>query len=483
MNIQTLILSFCLASMSWIIGIILGILFWYLGIWIVILCILIIFFWRVPSFWATLICIACVTWWWMWSSSRLSLFDEQKNILWEHVGWDGFTHTITGTAVTLLSANDYNNQYKVVVSDIDWSAYPITLSLTLPTNITLSTGDIFTSVGKFRFPEDTGKYAGEKMLWYRGMVANFQSFQNKKTPSLNPSMVTKIQHWFDTRLRQIFPDPGYAVLSGILLGKRSAFDTELNNNLKASGLMHIMVVSGGNIMMLIIFLSLFLRSFPLWVRIGIIAFTIFGFCLIVWGEMSVWRAALMGVIWYTASLWGYRFPGLILPIIVAVLISFWNPLALIYDIGLQLSFFSVVCIIVWGKSLSRKLSFLGGFFAEAAALTLAATLGTLPLTIFYFGTFSLISPIANIFAAPAIPVLMYGGIGTLLASPISPSLAHWIGYIPWTATNYLIHIIHFFGNQKWSLITVDISTFSSLFMIISAGMLLLFIVRDQVRKV
>gem|GEM_PF-3136102 len=51
-------------------------------------------------------------------------------------------------------------------------------------------------------------------------------------------------------------------------------DTELRDQLKASGLMHLMVVSGGNIMMLIIFVSLFIRSLPLSIRIGIIVITV-----------------------------------------------------------------------------------------------------------------------------------------------------------------------------------------------------------------
>lgn len=67
--------------------------------------------------------------------------------------------------------------------------------------------------------------------------------------------------------------------------------------------MHIMVVSGSNVMMLIIFLSLFLRSVTPWIRIAIIVMTIGGFVILVGGDTPVWRAALMGVIGYSASLW------------------------------------------------------------------------------------------------------------------------------------------------------------------------------------
>ncbi len=126
------------------------------------------------------------------------------------------------------------------------------------------------------------------------------------------------------------------------------------------------------------------------------------------------------------------------------LIAVWNPLSLIYDIGLQLSFLSVICIIVWGKRFTHALRFLGDFFAEASALTIAATIGTFPITLYYFGTFSLIGPIANMLAAPVIPLLMYSGIITLFASIFSHTVAISIGYIPWIGTTYLSTLIAFF---------------------------------------
>lgn len=67
--------------------------------------------------------------------------------------------------------------------------------------------------------------------------------------------------------------------------------------------MHIMVVSGSNVMMLIIFLSLFVRAVTPWIRIVIIVLVIGGFVILVGGDTPVWRAALMGVIGYSVSLW------------------------------------------------------------------------------------------------------------------------------------------------------------------------------------
>ncbi len=62
-----------------------------------------------------------------------------------------------------------------------------------------------TAFGKFRFPEDTPEYAGEKTLWYRGMVAEFQAFQNSKQPPATYSRTVRVQQWLDAHLRDLFP--------------------------------------------------------------------------------------------------------------------------------------------------------------------------------------------------------------------------------------------------------------------------------------
>jgi len=45
---------------------------------------------------------------------------------------------------------------------------------------------------------------------------------------------------------------------------------------------------------------------------------------------------------------------------------------------------SVICIVAFGKQLTQFFHFLGSFFDEAMALTVAATIGTFPITVFYF---------------------------------------------------------------------------------------------------
>ena len=79
--------------------------------------------------------------------------------------------------------------------------------------------------------------------------------------------------------------------------------------------------------------------------------------------------------------------------------------------------------------------------ADAAAVTLAATLGTAPLIAFHFAQLSLASLPANLLAAPAIAPIMWLGLLAAAVGQLSPALA-WplnalnaypLAYVGWVA--------------------------------------------------
>jgi len=470
--------------LSFLAGIFIGDVWSRAGIWMIAFLVLLVsvFFWKN---WKVLLgIIILMISGYLVAFNALTTLESQRESLGSRVGWDGHNRTISGVAREQLSVSEFSHKYRVTISVIDdESIPPVDISVSMPPNLSVMPGDSVTVFGRFSFPRDTPEYQAEKQLWNRWIIAEFRSFRIDKTPPETYGIFVRMRTWFSQKLSEIFPPRWQDILSGIILGQKNNLDAELKEDLKASGLMHIMVVSGSNVMMLIIFLSLFLRSVTPWIRILIITVTIGGFVLLVGGDTPVWRAALMGTIGYSASLWWYRFSALLLPLIVAVMLSLMNPLSLAYDIGLQLSFLSVICIISFGKQLTKFFGFLGAFFDEAMSLTVAATIGTFPITLFYFGTFSLVWPLANLLAAPAIPILMYGGIATLLVSAFSSSLGYILGYIPWFAVTYLSEIISLFWSQRWSLLAVELGQYREEFMIVSLSSLVLTILHFSYKKI
>jgi len=154
-----------LGCLSWISGIIVGTLWETLGIWLVLVLCLIVLVWKMSQWWTVFLCIGCLFLWWWWSTHSLAQIRMEKNVLWERVGWEGFSHQIVWTAWSLLSVNEYNRRYQVILQSIDGNKDSSPIVLIVPPNITMTAGDIVTAFGKFRFPLDTPEYAGEKVLW------------------------------------------------------------------------------------------------------------------------------------------------------------------------------------------------------------------------------------------------------------------------------------------------------------------------------
>ena len=80
----------------------------------------------------------------------------------------------------------------------------------------------------------------------------------------------------------------------MLIGDRSQIPETEYQDFINSGLVHLVAVSGGNILMIVVFLHFFLFFLPFYARLGLILFTIIGYSLICGLDSSVFRAVLMG---------------------------------------------------------------------------------------------------------------------------------------------------------------------------------------------
>ena len=92
--------------------------------------------------------------------------------------------------------------------------------------------------------------------------------------------------------------------------------------------------------------------------------------------------------------------------------------------GWQLSFAAVAALLAGAPPLRAALERrMPGPVAEAAAITIAATIGTAPLMALHFGEVSLASLPANLLAAPAIAPVMWLGVLAAAAAQIAEPLA------------------------------------------------------------
>lgn len=222
--------------------------------------------------------------------------------------------------------------------------------------------------------------------------------------------IYQLRLYFLDILNQKLGEPSASFIAGILIGERGSLSAEINENFRITGLTHILAVSGFNITIIInLILFIFLRSSKTW-RFWWSFICIFFFVVITGASASVLRAGVMGILALFVKTIGRKIKPLQLILLSVFLIVVVSPAILNFDISFQLSVVATLSLIIYGNILN-EMQFLGWkqFIWESVSVTLAAQILTLPLIFFYFGSISLISPVANLVVGPLIPFLMLMG--------------------------------------------------------------------------
>ncbi len=217
-----------------------------------------------------------------------------------------------------------------------------------------------------------------------------------------------------------------AVIAGIVLGEDEGLSEELRARFRASGLYHLLAVSGQNVMFIAggaIALA-WLVGFSRLVGETAALAAIGGYVLAVGWQPSVVRAGVAGSLaslaWLAArpkDRWYFLLVG------AAILLA-WNPYSLL-DAGFQLSFAAVAAIFVVVPRLQRRLA---GYpvprsLAEIVAVSGACGIATAPILLTQFGSVPLYSIPANALAAPVVAPLLGLALVTAMIAPVLPPVA------------------------------------------------------------
>jgi competence protein ComEC len=217
-----------------------------------------------------------------------------------------------------------------------------------------------------------------------------------------------------------------AVLAGIVLGADEGLDQGLQDDFKASGLYHLLAVSGQNITYLALgVLGLaWLLGIPRVVAQVVAIVAIVGYVLAVGWQPSVVRAGIAGGLASLAWLlsrprdrWHFLALG-------ALVLLAWTPATLL-EPGFQLSFAAVASIFVLVPRLRATLEGypLPGWLRDVIAVSIACAAVTAPILWFQFGSVPLYSPFANVLVTLAVPPLLGIALVGSLVAPILPSAA------------------------------------------------------------
>jgi competence protein ComEC len=256
-------------------------------------------------------------------------------------------------------------------------------------------------------------------------------------------------------------------LAGILLGVQTGISTQVLEAFRVTGTSHIIAISGFNVAVVAgLFVLIFGRLLGRWRGMLAAWVGIALYAVLAGASASVVRAALMGGVSIFAIRLGRRQSGLNSLAFVAAVMALFDP-QILWDVGFQLSFMATLGLVLYADPLAGWFTgFASRWLPLASArrlaepvgdyllFTLAAQLTTLPLMVYYFQQFSLVSLLANPLALPAQPPLMVlGGLAALLGLIYLP-LGRLAAYLAWPWIVYTIRVLEFLARAPAAALSV-----------------------------
>lgn len=215
-----------------------------------------------------------------------------------------------------------------------------------------------------------------------------------------------------------------AVINALLLGERKEISRELLTDYSNAGAIHILAVSGlhvGIIMMLLLKLFSFLTYFKngKTAQTILIVLILWVFAFIAGLSASVVRAVTMFSFLAIGQQFGSKKIILFSLFSSMFFLLIYKPLFL-FDVGFQLSYLAVLGIITIQQKVYHFVQFKSkiiDFFWQLITVSLAAQIGVLPLSLYYFHQFPGLFFLSNMVIIPFLGfILMTGILVILLAS-------------------------------------------------------------------
>ncbi len=320
----------------------------------------------------------------------------------------------------------------------------------------------------------------EMMKWYYGTIYEQNSIKIDSSDK-NISFIQKIRKNLQDMIISAYGEtPQAGLVLWMLVWDRSQIPSDDYQTFIDSWLVHIIAVSGGNIVMIVVFLSAILFFVPFYLRNTIILVTVILYSLVCWLDSSVFRATVMWWLSLFALFWWreidvWRAMGIAFVVMILV-----NPYFLAYDVGFLLSFSAIVWIVYFSNFLEKLkqkiaekkvkqtinknekktaktkiLNFIKNSAKDYIVPTLGATLGVLPVMLFFMWSTNLLGIVANFFVSPIIAIVMiYGFISTILFHIVPRNIfllpEKWlIDYIYWISQITAQWWVYLNANWSW----------------------------------
>ena len=388
----------------------------------------------------------------------------------------------------VLKPTSFSDRYiaKIQALDEKYSEGKILLSFVTDSSLQrLQVDDelvFYGSPKEIRGPLNPHQFNYKNYLKGLGISHQFLLGKEDFIPIKNPSvtvygMAAKARTHIITQLRKAsFGKDELSIIQALLLGQRNDISEETYTDYKNAGAVHILAVSGLHIGILLVLLQFLLQPIERLpkgktLKLVFIVILLWGFALLSGLSASVVRAVTMfSFVAYSMYLNRPKNTFNILALSMFFILLVINP-NLLFQVGFQMSYAAVLAI-VWLYPLLQKLWFPKNKIVrkiwQLLSVSVAAQLGVLPISLFYFHQFPGLFFISNLLIVPALGVILGMGILVILLSLVD-ALPNFLVVIYNTLIGWMNWIISWVAQQE-AFIFKNIS-FDAVQMVLAYGIL------------
>ena len=360
-----------------------------------------------------------------------------------------------------LNSNEKNKRYEVKILKVNEKSVDLGLVLSVPKEEKeldfkhFYKAEIYLNKVKANaqdFGFDYQKYLGRKQIYFQGYAPNSFQVAEKENLTLSEKIKQKRLEVLQNIDQAKLSEKSKEFTKGIILADRTEMDRETVEDFSKSGLVHILAISGSH--MAIIFWLILLLLKPIFpanfrnVPIVISLIFIWLFAIFIDFGSSVIRSCIMITAYYFYVLL-QRKPDLLHAMAIsglAILIFDTNQL---FDVGFQLSFIAVFGIFWLNepilKYLPKPKNTVQNFLVNVVSISIAAQVATLPLVIYYFHQYSLISVIANLVVIPFSEVIIIFALLMTILLGFGYEIS-WLNTLYDSGVQLVLKVIHFFAS-------------------------------------
>lgn len=258
----------------------------------------------------------------------------------------------------------------------------------LYSNEKLEVNEKITFSGKFKKEVDINRgYVGH--LFVKKMIKTEKDLLYK---------IRSLSRQYYTYMEKKIGKDKSAIATALIFGDKSYLEKAVKKDLKNTGVLHLICISGFHIVFIYTILRKFLSK-------SIVIPITFLYVLITGLTASGMRAYIMLVVLELSLIVKRNYSSLNGLALSAVLLLLFNP-SYINDVGFYLSYFATLGILIFSKKFHRLVYFLPDFLGKSISLSLAAQIFIYPVMIIAFGEFSLNFILGSLVLTPVICVLL-----------------------------------------------------------------------------